>query len=1026
MHNIYDVNMLNAIYMFSSMSEKKTPGALLPLMAQLGEEVSPKVYPAMFKYDNILGMYTLEQARRQGRGAFTPDMIRIGGLVTTKNTAPLHGTVEVFDQLPPKIPTPNVPFQNIQRLCTDGETWKALIPVGDGWEVRETFTIKPSSRSSARFFEVPSLEMIQLIEFLRRALVRWDRRNHPEVLADYLATFARVEVERLLREDSGKLKAFGDALQQAVGLDMGQSSSADPHGLLRPLAEMKVACSMLEMVGTKWPSVQGSEENASSKVLREWVTWPDQLSPAMEQLLDMVPAMVMNEAKEGGVNPEDHSDSTHGAAADRRLVRFCLAFWKNLTGSTRNLEGFTAEHAYSVDDQVGDALEACPKLDGHIFIADPNVGIGDYLVAAVQQMPDTVRHLTLAGCESNPFGLQVARLRLAVVRNQLSKGGMVVNSAVHLHNTFRDGLPMEILSTNHTGMVIGEWRPHINKDMKLDLGAEYAYHGWGAKMKGGDLAVYRCLTIAQVVLANGGAQVASVRVQASWAESPDADLAQVREKIIKQAGDLYVTTSGLKERPKDQRMVWGDITLLVSAPGGALAATPKGYNPVTPRRETRFSLLPDAAYLEWPSLRDIASQPPMNGPVERRGLALIDMDQEPLKKRLRLYFNQDASDYEVERKCSALMAGENRKGFDPVAVRRELLEKTKFMESHIARFSYRPFDDRYLYSRNLKPLFSEPAESLFECVNRNNFFFVASTGMTKENGGAPAWFGQHPCDYDFFAGHSGHFPVLLKGNDKDSRHIANLSVKMRDYLAWLGYDDPDKSRDAALVLWRHALAVLYAPAYQRENAAMLRHGYPRIPLPGKTDKRPNSSARELLDVSAALGRRITDLLDPKQQADSPDLKDMAILTDGRNDLYKLPSYSLNALSVTANWGTFGKWGAIRPRRGKVEGSKEVLTNVEDRGHQHFSGHMVDVYLNEWVYWTGIPKVVWEYSIGGRQVLPKWLSYRQEHDPLKKNKPILGRPLTLDEAKHFTDTARRLAQLVLLGEELDQSWSRLKG
>ena len=44
-----------------------------------------------------------------------------------------------------------------------------------------------------------------------------------------------------------------------------------------------------------------------------------------------------------------------------------------------------------------------------------------------------------------------------------------------------------------------------------------------------------------------------------------------------------------------------------------------------------------------------------------------------------------------------------------------------------------------------------------------------------------------------------------------------------------------------------------------------------------------------------------------------------------------------------------------------------------------------------------------HTIGGYQVVKKWLSYRE--------KPLLGRGLTPDEVRHVTDTCRRLAALI---------------
>ena len=78
--------------------------------------------------------------------------------------------------------------------------------------------------------------------------------------------------------------------------------------------------------------------------------------------------------------------------------------------------------------------------------------------------------------------------------------------------------------------------------------------------------------------------------------------------------------------------------------------------------------------------------------------------------------------------------------------------------------------------------------------------------------------------------------------------------------------------------------------------------------------------------------------------------------------------------------------------------------------------VLDVYLNEHVSWQGVPAAVWDFKIGGFQVLRKWLSYR--------DKRALGRDLTLAEARTFTTMARRLAALVLLGPELDSNYLKV--
>jgi hypothetical protein len=77
------------------------------------------------------------------------------------------------------------------------------------------------------------------------------------------------------------------------------------------------------------------------------------------------------------------------------------------------------------------------------------------------------------------------------------------------------------------------------------------------------------------------------------------------------------------------------------------------------------------------------------------------------------------------------------------------------------------------------------------------------------------------------------------------------------------------------------------------------------------------------------------------------------------------------------------------------------------------GRPIDVYLNDQTFWTAIPEAVWEYRVGGYQVIKKWLSYR----PLE----LLGRPLTVEESRHVTNMVRRLSIIVLMTDELNANY-----
>ena len=232
----------------------------------------------------------------------------------------------------------------------------------------------------------------------------------------------------------------------------------------------------------------------------------------------------------------------------------------------------------------------------------------------------------------------------------------------------------------------------------------------------------------------------------------------------------------------------------------------------------------------------------------------------------------------------------------------------------------------------------------------------------------------------------------------------NLSAAAQRYLDRLGLGVED--------LFHHVLAVLHDPAYREANAGALRMEWPRIPLPGWPDGDAPNAADELR-ASAARGRELAALLDPETPAPGvtagtlrPELAAIAVpsTADGRN-------MSDEDFALTAGWGHFGTGDAVMPGQGRAV----------ERGYTAAEGKMlgdavaalgdgtVDVYLNDNACWSNVPVAVWNYKLGGYQVLKKWLSYR-EHK-------VLRRSLLPEEVQHFTDTARRIAAILAVVNRL---------
>ncbi len=111
-------------------------------------------------------------------------------------------------------------------------------------------------------------------------------------------------------------------------------------------------------------------------------------------------------------------------------------------------------------------------------------------------------------------------------------------------------------------------------------------------------------------------------------------------------------------------------------------------------------------------------------------------------------------------------------------------------------------------------------------------------------------------------------------------------------------------------------------------------------------------------------------------------------------------------AVTAGWGHFGAGDAVMPGRGRI-----VERAYRPDEHSALTEHVAvlgettfDVYLNGEAFWRNVPTAVWDYRLGGYQVLKKWLSYREN--------TVLDRRLLPEEVQHFADTARRIGALLI--------------
>ena len=450
------------------------------------------------------------------------------------------------------------------------------------------------------------------------------------------------------------------------------------------------------------------------------------------------------------------------------------------------------------------------------------------------------------------------------------------------------------------------------------------------------------------------------------------------------------------------------------------------YENATPTPENRYSFRPELVrsdYRDWPSVCEVSAGKYFAGIAEDRSKALISIDKAPLRKRMQMYFDETIDWNSLSALNSGLTNDVPR--FDAKKARKKINNEERFDDERLLRFLMRPFDLQWCYYVPIRPLWREPRPDYYKSFQPGSLALVTRIKSAKTPEGSPFFVATSFCDYHMMPPNASVFPFRLRhepekhkidvgqadmfGHEAPEPTItANLSPTVRSYLAGLGISDPDADAETAGLVWMHALAIGYCPAYLEENADGIRQDWPRIPLPAK---------KNALLVSAALGRRVAALLDTEKPVEGVTCGKLDPRLTPLGVIRKVGSGALdpgaNELDVTAGWGHGGKDGVCMPGKGKAE---ERRTKNEGQ-KASFGDEVLDVFLNGVAYWENVPKAVWNYTIGGYQVIKKWLSYRE--------KTMLGRGLTMEEAEYITEMIRRLAALILLQPELDANYKAVK-
>lgn len=352
-------------------------------------------------------------------------------------------------------------------------------------------------------------------------------------------------------------------------------------------------------------------------------------------------------------------------------------------------------------------------------------------------------------------------------------------------------------------------------------------------------------------------------------------------------------------------------------------------------------------YDEFPAVPDIFNQggPPAPGMVTTQDEFAISWSAEEMQRKVRLLLGTQS-----EEEARALFRLCSQSQWNYERAKQELADGK--WRDDVVPVLYRPLDTRWtVYNKNVAV---HRRDRVMRHMRAGPNRAIIVPRQNKDDFGAfvSEFVGTHKTASAYDINY--YFPLNLhpdkKRNDLFSeQRKPNLDPKLLATLAEMHGREPTPER-----VFHYVYAVLYAPTYRARYNEFLKTDFPRIPF---------TADAALFDDMAALGERLTALHLLRSPALDPPLARFHGEGDGR---------------VAKNRGAGFRYDADAER----------------------------VWINEAQHFAPVPPELWEYTIGGYQVLEKWLKDRRE------------RQLSLEEIKTYCRIVTALAGTVELQAEID--------
>lgn len=357
------------------------------------------------------------------------------------------------------------------------------------------------------------------------------------------------------------------------------------------------------------------------------------------------------------------------------------------------------------------------------------------------------------------------------------------------------------------------------------------------------------------------------------------------------------------------------------------------------------------------------------GVVTGRDDFVIDDNRQALEARIR-NFIESKEDIEYIKAQTGLKDKPPSRWFVKTAL--EKLRRDPDWSKRFTRILYRPFDEKWIFYHPV--LVERTRENVMNHMVQNNLGLMSIRQIFKRDEFAHAFVTIHITDINSLhsPGVQVLFPLYLYNQERKTvfpgqeklnldgvQHTlrsndekkANLSEELVKKLE-VSY----KTRITPEAIFNYIYAVLYSNLYRQKYQEFLKVDFPRVPF---------TSDYKLFQKIAGIGEKLVNL----HLLKSPELDNPLTKFHGENG------------------------GAV---------AKKYPLWRENRAH-----------ISESQYFSSISEELWQYYIGGYQVLEKWLKDRR------------GRQLSFDDIKRYCKIATAIGKTIELQKQVDEFYSLIE-